>query len=64
MKPITIVGLLLIALGILGFALGGVSFTHEKQDAKMAPWRSTTHPPRRCRSANPERGRTARWIAW
>jgi hypothetical protein len=37
MKPITIVGLLLIALGILGFALGGVSFTHEKQDAKIGP---------------------------
>jgi hypothetical protein len=37
MKPITIVGLLLIVLGIVGFALGGVSFTHEKQDAKIGP---------------------------
>lgn len=37
MKPLTIVGLLLIVLGILGFALGGVSFTHEKQDAKIGP---------------------------
>ncbi len=37
MKPLTIVGLLLIVLGILGFALGGVSYTHEKQDAKIGP---------------------------
>ena len=36
-KPITIVGRLLIVLGIVGFALGGVSFTHEKQDAKIGP---------------------------
>jgi hypothetical protein len=37
MKPLAIVGLLLIVLGIIGFALGGVSFTHEKQDAKIGP---------------------------
>ena len=37
MKPLTIVGLLLIVLGILGFALGGVSYPHEKQDAKIGP---------------------------
>jgi hypothetical protein len=36
-KPATIVGILLIVLGIIGFALGGVSFTHEKQDAKVGP---------------------------
>jgi hypothetical protein len=27
----------LIAVGIIGFAVGGVSFTHEKQDAKIGP---------------------------
>jgi hypothetical protein len=37
MKPATIVGILLIVLGVIGFVLGGVSFTHEKQDAKIGP---------------------------
>lgn len=37
MKTATIVGLLLIALGVIGFVVGGVSFTHEKQDAKIGP---------------------------
>jgi hypothetical protein len=37
MKPATIIGLLLIVLGIVGFAVGGFSFTHEKQDAKIGP---------------------------
>jgi hypothetical protein len=37
MKPATIVGLILIVLGIVGFAVGGFSFTHEKQDAKVGP---------------------------
>jgi hypothetical protein len=37
MKPATIVGILLIVLGVIGFAVGGVSFTHEKQDAKIGP---------------------------
>ena len=37
MKPATIVGILLIVVGIIGFAVGGVSFTHEKQDAKIGP---------------------------
>jgi len=37
MKFATIVGLLLIVLGIVGFAVGGLSFTHEKQDAKVGP---------------------------
>jgi hypothetical protein len=30
-KPLTIVGILLIILGIIGFATGGLSFTHEKK---------------------------------
>jgi hypothetical protein len=37
MKPATILGALLILLGVIGFAVGGVSFTHEKQDAKVGP---------------------------
>lgn len=31
MKPATIVGILLILLGIIGYATGGISFTHEKK---------------------------------
>jgi hypothetical protein len=37
MKPATIVGLLPIVLGIVGFAVGGFSLTREKQDAKVGP---------------------------
>ncbi len=37
MKAATIVGILLIILGIAGFAMGGVSFTHEKKDVDMGP---------------------------
>ena len=37
MKPSTIIGILLIVIGIVGFAVGGFSFTHEKQDAKLGP---------------------------
>jgi hypothetical protein len=37
MKPSTLIGLLLIVVGIIGFAVGGFSFTHEKQDAKIGP---------------------------
>jgi uncharacterized membrane protein YidH (DUF202 family) len=37
MKPATIVGILLIILGIAGFAMGGVSFTHEKKDVDLGP---------------------------
>jgi hypothetical protein len=37
MKVATIVGILLVVLGVIGFAVGGVSFTHEKQDAKIGP---------------------------
>ncbi len=31
MKPVTIIGILLILLGIVGYATGGISFTHEKK---------------------------------
>jgi hypothetical protein len=37
MKPATIVGILLIVLGIAGFAIGGISFTHEKKDVDLGP---------------------------
>ena len=37
MKTATIAGLVLIVLGVIGFAVGGVSFSHEKQDAKIGP---------------------------
>ena len=37
MKPATVVGILLIILGIIGFAVGGVSFTHEKNDVDLGP---------------------------
>ena len=37
MKPSTIVGILLIVLGIIGFAVGGISFTHQKKDVDVGP---------------------------
>ena len=37
MKPATIIGILLILLGIIGFATGGVCFTHQKKDVDVGP---------------------------
>src|SRR5580658_6418530 len=37
MKPATIIGIILILVGIVGFALGGFSFTHEKKDIDAGP---------------------------
>jgi hypothetical protein len=37
MKPATIIGILLIILGIIGFATGGISFTHQKKDVDVGP---------------------------
>lgn len=37
MKPATIIGALLIVLAIVGFSLGGFSFTHEKKDLDLGP---------------------------
>ncbi|MGC2400013.1 MAG: DUF3185 domain-containing protein [Acidobacteriaceae bacterium] len=37
MKPATIIGLVLIIVGIIGFAVGGVSFSHEKKDVDAGP---------------------------
>ena len=35
MKPVTIIGIVLIVIGIIGFATGGVSFTHRKKVADL-----------------------------
>jgi hypothetical protein len=35
MKPVTIIGILLILVGIIGFATGGISFTHQKKVADL-----------------------------
>ena len=37
MKAATLVGILLIVLGVVGFAWGGISFTHEKKVADVGP---------------------------
>ncbi len=37
MKTATVVGILLIVIGIVGFALGGFSFTREKKDIDLGP---------------------------
>jgi hypothetical protein len=37
MKPATIIGILLILLGIVGYATGGISFTHQKKDIDAGP---------------------------
>jgi hypothetical protein len=37
MKAAIVVGILLIVVGIAGFALGGISFTHEKKVVDLGP---------------------------
>ena len=37
MKTATVVGILLILVGIAGFAMGGISFSHEKKDVDLGP---------------------------
>ncbi len=37
MKPATIIGILLIILGIIGFVTGGISFTQQKKDVDIGP---------------------------
>ena len=37
MKAATVVGILMIVIGIVGFALGGFSYTHEKKDVDLGP---------------------------
>jgi hypothetical protein len=37
LKAATIVGILLIVVGLIGFIAGGFSFTHRKRDVDMGP---------------------------
>jgi hypothetical protein len=37
MKTASIVGILLIVLGIIGFVMGGFTLTHEKKDVDLGP---------------------------
>jgi hypothetical protein len=37
MKPAIVIGIVLIALAVVGFALGGISFTHEKRIVDVGP---------------------------
>jgi hypothetical protein len=37
MKPATIIGLILVILGVVGFALGGFSFTHKEKVVDLGP---------------------------
>ena len=37
MKTTTVVGILLVVLAIVGFAVGGISFTHQKKDVDVGP---------------------------
>jgi len=37
MKAATIVGIVLIILAFFGFAMGGISFTHQKKDVDLGP---------------------------
>src|SRR6187200_888387 len=41
MKPGTIIGLILIVLGVVGFALGGFSFTHKEKVLDVGPIEAT-----------------------
>jgi hypothetical protein len=37
MKPAVIVGIVLIIVGIIGFAYGGLGWTAQKKDAQLGP---------------------------
>jgi len=37
LKPATVIGILLIIVGIAGFAFGGFHYTHRKHDADVGP---------------------------
>lgn len=37
MKAATTVGIILIMIAIIGFAVGGLSFTHQKKDVDVGP---------------------------
>ena len=37
MKSAMVIGILLIILGVAGFAVGGFTYTHEKKDVDLGP---------------------------
>ena len=37
LKTTTVVGILLVVLAVVGFAVGGISFTHQKKDVDVGP---------------------------
>jgi hypothetical protein len=37
MKPAGIIGIILIVIGVVGFAFGGIHWTTEKKDAQLGP---------------------------
>jgi hypothetical protein len=37
MKPAGIIGIILIVVGVVGFAFGGIHWTTEKKDAQIGP---------------------------
>ena len=37
MKPATIIGIVLIIVGVIGFAWGGLGWTTQKRDAQVGP---------------------------
>ena len=37
MKPATVIGIILIIIGVVGFSMGGFSFTHEKKVVDAGP---------------------------
>ena len=41
MKPTAIVGIILIVVGIIGFAWGGLGWTTQKKDAQLGPLQIT-----------------------
>ncbi len=41
MRPITVVGILLIVLGVVGLALGGFSFTRKEKVVDLGPIEAT-----------------------
>lgn len=45
MKPAAIVGVVLILIGLAGFALGGFGWTTQKKDAELGPLQITHQEP-------------------
>ena len=41
MKPLVIVGILLVAIGVIGLAYGGISYTKEKTVVDLGPIKAT-----------------------